>query len=69
MSRFIIVLDPNSRPQLMTDDDEMQTGCVFPTLEEAVNATKGAMWETAWVWWVVDLEEGGRVYLWGKEPT
>ena len=33
----------------------------FADIKEARDAVRGAMWEHKWLWWIVCLEDGGRV--------
>lgn len=46
-------------PMFMTD--ESGEPLRFATGREAREAVRGAMWEHAWVWWLVPLGENGVV--------
>ncbi len=61
--RFCVLLENgNHGPLFMTsgEDEKDETPALFHTAEAARDAARGAPWEHAWVWWIVNLEDGGR---------
>lgn len=58
---FVVVIERGEEhvPIFMTDEDE--NALRFRTRQAARAAAVGAMWEHAWVWWIVDLREIGSV--------
>lgn len=59
--KFVIVIERGDRyrtPMLMTDEND--NAVRFNTRQEARAAAHGAMWERTWVWWIVELDIGGK---------
>ena len=60
--RFVVIVESGSSevPRLLAGDDS-EDAIRFATREDARAAAVGAMWEHAWVWWIVELTDGGDV--------
>jgi hypothetical protein len=68
--RFVVIVERGSSevPVLLVDD--VETPLRFGTREEARAAAVGTMWERAWVWWIVELTDGGEcIYGLDVEPA
>lgn len=55
----VVIIQPSGHPMFMVEEefegDDVGVACRFATEEEARAATKGAMWEHAWDWYVIKL--------------
>lgn len=63
MGDFAVVIEqPGGLLMFMQEGEgpDPERPCRFETREAAFAAVKGAMWEYAWPWWVVELVCRGR---------
>lgn len=61
--KFVVLIERGESAGVIPMTDEDEETCRFSSRQAARDAAVGAMWEHAWVWWIVELEEDGDVYL------
>lgn len=69
--KYVIVIEQGPGPGagnllFMTNDDGVPLR--FETFDDARNTARGAMWEHAWVWWIVEFGRYGTVTYGGSMP-